>query len=380
MNRKRVMVSGCFDMLHSGHVAFLEEAASYGELHVCIGNDENILQLKNRPVAQTQEERAYILESLRCVAAVYIDQGMGKLDFIEEMKIIQPQIFVVNEDGHDAAKKELCDALQVEYIVLKRTPKSGLPARSTTQLRNQDLLPYRIDLAGGWLDQPFVSSVFPGAVITLNIWPTQTFNDRSGMASSTRKSAQILWGNQLPLNDEELLAKSLFAFDNPPGTKHISGSQDAIGLIYRGVNKLDYQGEYWPQHIEQCLDEEILSWLESVLYLVPISPRASHFEVLSKYEVTKEAAQRLSIAADAVWESIKNRDIASLGKAMTASLQAQLEMFPLMWNDEAERIIHEFSDDVQGYKISGAGGGGYIVAVSQSPLPNAIQVKVRSTR
>jgi cytidyltransferase-like protein len=374
------MVSGCFDMLHSGHVAFLEEAASYGELHVCIGNDENILQLKNRPVAQTQEERAYLLESLRCVAAVYIDQGMGKLDFIEEMKIIQPDIFIVNEDGHDDAKLSLCQSQDIEYIVLKRTPKSGLPARSTTQLRNEDLLPYRIDLAGGWLDQPFVSSVCPGAVITLNIWPTIQFNNRSGMASSTRKSAQALWGNRMPMNNEELLAKTLFAFDNPPGTKNISGSQDAIGLVFRGVNKLDYQGDYWPTHIEQCLDEDVLNWLESVLYLVPISPRAYNFEVLSKYEVTNDAAHRLARAAEEVWDAIVNQNIESLGKAMKASLMAQLEMFPLMWNEEAEKIVSDFSSDVLGYKVSGAGGGGYVVAVAKSPIPNSIQVKVRTTR
>jgi cytidyltransferase-like protein len=367
-------------MLHSGHVAFLEEAASYGELHVCIGNDENILQLKNRPVAQTQEERAYILESLRCVTAVYIDQGMGKLDFIEEMKTIQPHIFVVNEDGHDNAKLNLCQSQSIEYVVLKRTPKTGLPARSTTQLRNEDLLPYRIDLAGGWLDQPFVSSVFPGAVITLNIWPTVSLNDRSGMASSTRKSAQVLWGNRLPLNNEELLAKALFAFDNPPGTKNISGSQDAIGLVFRGVNKLDYQGQYWPCHIEQCLDEEILTWLESVLYLIPISPRAENFEVLSKYEVKLESVQRLSQATDAAWKAIMDRDVDALGDAVTASLKAQLEMFPLMWNDEAEKIVNGFHADVRGYKVSGAGGGGYIVAVSKSSIPHSFQVKVRATR
>ena len=75
------MVSGCFDLLHSGHVAFLETAASFGELHVCLGNDENILQLKNRPVAQTQEERAYIVGALSCVHAVYIDKGMGSWIF-----------------------------------------------------------------------------------------------------------------------------------------------------------------------------------------------------------------------------------------------------------------------------------------------------------
>ncbi len=374
------MVSGCFDLLHSGHVAFLEAAAELGELHVCLGNDENILQLKNRPVAQSQNERAYMVSALACVHAVYIDKGMGKLDFLEELELIQPDIFVVNEDGHDESKKSLFESKGIAYVVLKREPFQGLPIRSTTAIRNESQLPYRLDLAGGWLDQPFVSQHAVGSVITLNIWPTHPFNDRSGMATSTRKSAATIWGHQFPIQDEELTAKVLFAYDNPPGTSQVSGSQDAIGLVYRGVNRLDYQGEYWPCHIEQCLDSEILDWLETKIHLVPIAPRNNSFEVLSDYHVFPAAAERLALASSDTWMAIMNKDISALGRAMKASLDAQLEMFPLMWNDEASRTVAAFSDDVYGYKISGAGGGGYIVAISDKPIQNSLKIKIRSSR
>jgi cytidyltransferase-like protein len=40
MPKKKVFGSGCFDLLHSGHVAFIKEAAEYGYLYVCIGSDE----------------------------------------------------------------------------------------------------------------------------------------------------------------------------------------------------------------------------------------------------------------------------------------------------------------------------------------------------
>ncbi len=374
------MVSGCFDLLHSGHVAFLEAAAELGELHVCLGNDENILQLKNRPVAQSQNERAYMVSALACVHAVYIDKGMGKLDFLEELELIQPDIFVVNEDGHDESKKSLFESKGIAYVVLKREPFQGLPIRSTTAIRNESQLPYRLDLAGGWLDQPFVSQHAVGSVITLNIWPTHPFNDRSGMATSTRKSAATIWGHQFPIQDEELTAKVLFAYDNPPGTSQVSGSQDAIGLVYRGVNRLDYQGEYWPCHIEQCLDSEILDWLETKIHLVPIAPRNNSFEVLSDYHVFPAAAERLALASSDTWMAIMNKDVRALGRAMKASLDAQLEMFPLMWNDEASHTVAAFSDDVYGYKISGAGGGGYIVAISDKPIPNSLKIKIRSSR
>ncbi|MEN9394147.1 MAG: hypothetical protein RL362_368 [Bacteroidota bacterium] len=374
------MVSGCFDLLHSGHVAFLEAAAELGELHVCLGNDENILQLKNRPVAQSQNERAYMVSALACVHAVYIDKGMGKLDFLEELELIQPDIFVVNEDGHDESKKSLFESKGIAYVVLKREPFQGLPIRSTTAIRNESQLPYRLDLAGGWLDQPFVSQHAAGSVITLNIWPTHPFNDRSGMATSTRKSAAQIWGHQFPIQDEELTAKVLFAYDNPPGTSQVSGSQDAIGLVYRGVNRLDYQGQYWPCHIEQCLDSEILDWLETKIHLVPIAPRNNSFEVLSDHHVFPAAAERLALASSDTWMAIMNKDVSALGRAMKASLDAQLEMFPLMWNDEASHTVAAFSDDVYGYKISGAGGGGYIVAISDKPIPNSLKIKIRSSR
>jgi mevalonate kinase len=78
--------------------------------------------------------------------------------------------------------------------------------------------------------------------------------------------------------------------------------------------------------------------------------------------------------------AIVDRDVSALGKAMKASLDAQLEMFPLMWNEEADLVVAAFSDAVKGYKISGAGGGGYIVAISEEWIPGSLKIKIRSSR
>lgn len=43
----KVFVSGCFDLMHSGHVFFFERAAAYGDLYVAIGSDKTIRELKN---------------------------------------------------------------------------------------------------------------------------------------------------------------------------------------------------------------------------------------------------------------------------------------------------------------------------------------------
>jgi len=151
-------------------------------------------------------------------------------------------------------------------------------------------IPYRIDLAGGWFDQPFVSSVFPGSVITISIEPTTEFNERSGMATSTRKTAIELWGNELPDADPQSTAAMLFASDNPPGKAFISGSQDSIGIVYAGLNNLYYDGEYWPFHIEQVLDEEVLLFLERFLYLVPLNEREPDYNVLERTTINHARA------------------------------------------------------------------------------------------
>ena len=131
----KVLVSGCFDMLHSGHVAFLEEAASYGELYVSLGADHTVMQLKHRPTVCNEQERKYMLEALRCVKKVYIGPGEGKMDFLPLLEVVKPDIFFVNSDGSDDEKRALIEARGIRYIVSNRTPHVGLPARSTTALR-----------------------------------------------------------------------------------------------------------------------------------------------------------------------------------------------------------------------------------------------------
>jgi cytidyltransferase-like protein len=133
---KRVLVTGCYDWFHSGHVRFFEEAGSHGELYVVVGHDANIRLLKGegRPVFG-EEERRYIVGSVRFVHQAMISSGHGWLDAEPEMKKIQPHIYAVNEDGDVPEKREYCQAHGIDYLVLKRTPAPGMPKRSSTALR-----------------------------------------------------------------------------------------------------------------------------------------------------------------------------------------------------------------------------------------------------
>ena len=379
---RKVLVSGCFDMMHSGHIAFLKTAADFGQVYACIGSDETVFSLKGRYPIINQSERAFCLSALDSVFEARVSRGSGHLDFLPELLEIKPDIFVVNADGDSAEKRTLMAQNQIEYIVLDRIPAENLPPRSTTALRTICDIPYRLDLAGGWLDQPFVNCLASGPVITISVEPTVDFNHRSGMSSSTRKAAIELWKTQIPDGNRELLAKTLFCFENPPGTKDVAGSQDAIGLVYPGLNCIEYgeAGSFWPNKIETILDEDILTFLESRLWLMPLGEREAGYSVLENTQVGSAAAAALAAAAANLFLAATNKDALALGKAMKASFEAQIEMFPNMTSSSIQNTIqqsYEESPTILGHKLSGAGGGGYLVLFSEHPIDNTLQIKIR---
>jgi len=374
---KKVFVSGCFDLLHSGHVAFFNEAATYGDLYVAIGSDKTVFDLKGRLPINDEHERLYMVKAISSVKDAVISKGSGMLDFVEELKEIQPDIFIVNADGNLRAKKELCEQMGIEYLVLERRPHGGLEPRSTTALRGVSTMPYRIDVAGGWLDQPWVSRKHPGPVITISLEPTVEFNERSGMATSTRRKAIDLWGPRLPAGDPQKLAKVLFCYDNPPGTREVSGSQDAIGLVCPGLNISYYQGEYWPEKIESVQDESTLQFIENALYLIPLGPRDMGFKVLANTHITKKGAKALAKAALQCWDDILAHDVAGFGRSIRAGFEAQIAMFPNMVNPLIMELIDQYRDSALGWKISGAGGGGYLILVSDQPIQDGLKIYIR---
>ncbi len=375
---KKVFVSGCFDMLHSGHVAFLNEAAQYGDVYVGLGSDKTIRELKGRETINSELERKYMLENLKSVKKVIINKGSGILDFLPTLDEIQPDIFVVNEDGHTPTKEQLCRQSGIEYIVLKRIPHANLPSRSTTSLRSIKPIPYRIDLAGTWIDQPYVSKFHPGAAIVASLEPTVDFFERGGMATSTRRRALELWPMGVPLEKPEKLARILFRYDNPPSQKNVSGSQDSLGMMMPGINRLYYEKEeYWPASIDSILEEDILRWVEDHLYFHFLWPRPPDYDPLEKTFISEKGVKDLAEAAEGVWDAIRRKEIKDLGKYFLASFHAQTAMFPAMINDEIEKSINHFKDRALAWKLSGAGGGGYLVLLSEIPLENTIRIKIR---
>jgi len=134
--RKKVLVTGCFDWLHTGHVRFFEEVAELGDVYAVVGSDANIQLLKGagHPMFR-QDERCYMVGALRYVKSAVVSTGTGWLDAEPEIRVIRPDVYAVNEDGDKPEKRKFCGENGIEYVVLKREPKQGLTRRQSTVLR-----------------------------------------------------------------------------------------------------------------------------------------------------------------------------------------------------------------------------------------------------
>jgi cytidyltransferase-like protein len=377
MKTKKVLVSGCYDLLHGGHIAFFKTAATFGDLYVSIGRDENLLLLKGKKPVFSEEERLFTVKSIRYVYDAFLASGKGMLDFEPDAIRIKPDVFVVNNDGHTPDKESLCKRLGIQYIVLERMPEPGLPERSSSATKREMRFPYRLCLAGGWIDQPWVSKIHPGSVVVAQIWPTMDFNSRSGLATSSRDFGIKIWGDRYPEGDPVENAKILFGAENPPGTKYVAGSQDHLGLIMPGVNRLHYNGGYWPDYIQSSVDKDICDWLTDVIHLVPLKPRPDGYDPLKEMHLEKYFIRDLGEAGDRCWESILRKDILGLGKSLSDTLISWKKILPLTVPDDIMKDMETIYFTKYHGAITSGCGGGYIIVVSENAVPGEVRIKVR---
>lgn len=387
-SNKKVFVSGCYDLLHSGHVEFFRQAAQYGDLYVGIGSDETILHYKNHKTVYSEQERLFMVKSIRYVKDAFINQGHGVMDFLPTLDIVKPDILVVNSDGGSEEKRRVCEERGMEYVVLQRDPHEGLAARSSTELKKSPCqLPTRLDIAGTWIDQPYVSCHAPGWAITISLEPSFEIRERCGLSTSTRNIIKSIWPYQLPNMDPETLARLVFCFENHPEREDgiISGAQDAIGICVPGLCRHYYDNHFWPLRIETCEDEAVLQWLESHLCMIPMEPRRHGCSVVEGKDITKPKVEALAAAAASCWNAILARNLDDFAATYRASFDAQVAMFPAMIQGTVQQYIDRYSamPDVLAWKMPGAGGGGYLAMVVTDTddfcrrHPEAIALKIR---
>jgi hypothetical protein len=251
-------------------------------------------------------------------------------------------------------------------------------------------IPYRMALAGGWIDQPFVSRLNPtppGSMVVVGLEPTFRFMDRCGMATSTRQVARRLWHDKLPQRDPAALTRELYAAENC-GKPQPSGSQDMAGLIYPGVNRLDYdstfEGGYFPIHVESNNDPSVVHWLENVIHLVPVAQRPAGYNPLGQQNLEPEWIARLGASGRQCFHAIETQDLQALGGAFNECMKCWERILPhtlrhpTLTLDLAE-ILAYYQSRYAGAMFSGCGGG-YLYVVSDEPVPGSIRVKVRYSR
>lgn len=251
-------------------------------------------------------------------------------------------------------------------------------------------IPNRLQLAGGWIDQPFVSRLNPkppGAMVVVQIEPNFRPMDRSGLATGTRLVAEKIWGARLPRRARPELVRELYAAENA-GKRDPSGSQDMIGLVYPGINRLDYdsriEGGVFPAHIESCNTPRVARWLERVLHLLPIEPRPLGYEPLGRKNLEPRWIARLGQSGHDCFAAILRRDVHALGAALNLTMKCwetllpQTVRHPLLKLDLA-KILRAYQRRYPGAMYSGCGGG-YLIVASETPVPGALHVNIRTSR
>jgi hypothetical protein len=251
-------------------------------------------------------------------------------------------------------------------------------------------VPNRLALAGGWIDQPFVSRrnpAPPGSMVVVSLEPTFRVMDRGGCASGTRAVATKLWKGRLPDRPAADLVRELYEAENR-GKSDPSGSQDMIGLIYPGISRLDYDfasnGGVFPSRIESLNDPRIARWLQKVLYLLPIEPRPEGYNPLGEKNLDPNWIQRLGRTGKDCFEAIRRMDLKGLGASMNQCMICWERILPHTVKHHAikvdlKAILGAYQSHYPGAMYSGCGGG-YLFVVSDKPVPGGLQIQVRLSK
>ena len=247
---------------------------------------------------------------------------------------------------------------------------------------------YRLALAGGWIDQPFMSKLNPtppGSMVVVAVVAEFRFMDRAGICGSTRSIALEIWGDKVPDGDPMELVRKLYRIENQ-GREDLSGSQDMIGIVYPGINRLDYdyghEGGYFPKHVESCNDPAVGKWLGENLYLVPVNTRPDGYYPLNNKNFTPQWVSRLGDTGKDCYDAIVSKDIAALGASFNDCMQCWHRLLPGTVEHHTLKVdlvslLKYYQDKYAGAMYSGCGGG-YLYVASAESVPGGFQVNIRT--
>lgn len=331
----RVFVSGCYDIIHAGHVQFFREARALGDhLTVCFASAEVLWLHKQRRSSLPDDHKRAVLAALDPVDEVVVGEGLEEgIDFRDHFLRLRPHILAVTEDDKWADhKRALCAEVGARYVVLPKTPPKFSPV-STTQIvkfiRAPEVAPLRVDFAGGWLDVPrfarpgaFIVNCAISPTVSLRDWP---YNQNAGLGGS---------GAWALLNGKDGVAAEL---DLGVGWQDPAIIAETGLCIWRSgphpVLELKHNGEFLRGRLA-------LYWTGSDHDTPDLANRPRDFDAIERAGAT---------AREAVWRS----DLPQLAAAVRQSYAMQLG-----------EGMHPLPADVPGAlacKYAGGGFGGYAV-------------------
>ena len=245
-------------------------------------------------------------------------------------------------------------------------------------------------MAGGWIDQPFVSSLNPeppGSMVVVSLLPTVRYMDRCGMATGTRVAAQALWGDAFPAGRTPAsLVRELYAVENADLTEP-SGSQDMCGLVYPGISRLDYDasvdGGWFPSHVESTSDPEVVAWLERVIHLVPVMQRPPGYGPLGIKRLDPAWIARLGASGRACYDAIVAMDLGRWASRSTSARGHGTRSCPRSSSTrrspmDLRGLLAAYAAEYPGAMLSGCGGG-YVIVASETPPPGSSRIAVRAS-
>ena len=203
------------------------------------------------------------------------------------------------------------------------------------------------------------------------------------MGTSSRQEAVRLWGDKLPDEDPQKLMRDLYRAENADRPDP-SGSQDMAGIVFPGVNRLDYdvnfEGGYFPIHIESNNDPGVARWLEGVIHCLPVNQRPHGYHPLGEQNLDPGWIDRLGRSGKACFKAIVDKDAAGLGESMNETMRCWEAILPhtvrhpTITIDLVEMLAY-YQSRYHGAMYSGCGGG-YFYIVSDEPVPGTFKVAV----
>ena len=398
-----VFCTGCYDILQSGHAVFFNQCKTFGDILVVgVGRDSIIRQLKgpSRPV-NPENNRVYLVAAMEDVDyAVLNDTSMveGKIDFKEVFEILNPDVYVLNEDDTGIKeKKALCDRYSVKMQLVPRVVPPELAATSSTHIIDKINFSYkaplRIDFAGGWTDVPFIMDGEKGYVSNMAIKPlieqkSGKFNFSgyprgSGLSTSTAvKVLELISSKDYNAYSKSLteIAEDLFNLENKELNWAI-GRQDQYSIVYGGFHCFEFGDDYAKPINKNIPAENFKNLKDKLLIMHTGISRNAQMAVEEVYRNHKQkdgklAIDRLAEYGVSFYEALAQNDIAECGRIMEKNYKAQQLLAPSTSNEKLEEI-YTFAkkNGTIGGKIAGAGGGGAFLLICENPESLKIAMK-----